>query len=171
MIRQNSSNTVHIFYNCKVYWMNLLYLIFLVYLYGMPKVWQKFSALLIISSSISQDLLSWGEVITNCSTFSNWCTRKIPRVSRPWLPTSWRKHEDKPAYWNLFIIVDIRYFYVTLLINPITDLWNNVTLIGKLSGFNHSSLWNAAIGCSEVAIKYFSSTDLSSSRSLPFPVT
>ena len=32
-------------------------------------------------------------------------------------------------------------------------------------------LWNAAIGCSDVAIKYFSSTLLSSLFSLPLPTT
>ncbi len=32
-------------------------------------------------------------------------------------------------------------------------------------------LWNAAMGCSDVAIKYFSSTVLSSLFSLPFPTT
>ena len=34
----------------------------------------------------------------NCSTFSNWCTRKMPHVSRPCDPASFRKHVETPAY-------------------------------------------------------------------------
>ncbi len=66
----------------------------------------------------------------------------MPLVSLPWDPTSCLKHVDKPAY-----------------------------LIGRSCVAIHSSLWNAAIGCSEVAIKYFSSIDLSSLFSLPLPIT
>lgn len=66
----------------------------------------------------------------------------MPRVSRPWDPTSWRKQVLSPAY-----------------------------LRGKSSGRSHSSRCRAAIGCSEVAIRYFSSMELSSARSLPFPIT
>ena len=44
-------------------------------------------------------------------------------------------------------------------------------LIGKSAVAIHSSRWKAAIGCSEVAMRYFSSTDLSSDFSLPFPRT
>ena len=36
-------------------------------------------------------------VNTNISTLSNWCTRKIPRVSLPAAPASRRKHGEKPA--------------------------------------------------------------------------
>jgi hypothetical protein len=43
--------------------------------------------------------------------------------------------------------------------------------MGSADSLIHSSRWKAAIGCSEVAIKYFSSNDLSSDFSLPFPVT
>ena len=57
-------------------------------LYDMPSTLQRFSALLIIWSMACQEASSWGDVITNCSTFSNWWTRKIPRVSLPWDPTS-----------------------------------------------------------------------------------
>ena len=44
-------------------------------------------------------------------------------------------------------------------------------LIGRSCVAIHSSRWYAAIGCSDVAIKYFSSIDLSSAFSLPFPIT
>ena len=80
--------------------------------------------------------------LTCLLTFSNWWTLKMPRVSRPWEPTSWRKQVDRPAY-----------------------------LIGKSSGRSHSSRWRAAMGCSEVAIRYFSSKELSSDLSLPLPIT
>ena len=75
-------------------------------------------------------------------TFSNWCTRNIPRVSRPCDPTSWRKQVEIPAYFS-----------------------------GNLSGSSQSSRWNAAIGCSLVAIRYFSSMSASSAFSLDFPTT
>lgn len=75
-------------------------------------------------------------------TFSNWWTRKMPRVSRPCEPTSCRKQVDNPAY-----------------------------LMGRSSGFSHSSRCSAAMGCSEVAIRYFSSMELSSAFSLPLPMT
>lgn len=75
-------------------------------------------------------------------TFSNWCTRKMPRVSRPWEPTSCRKHVESPAY-----------------------------LSGSSSGRSHSSRCSAAMGCSDVAIRYFSSMELSSALSLPLPIT
>ena len=35
---------------------------------------------------------------TYCSTLLNWCTRTIPRVSRPAAPASLRKHGEYPAY-------------------------------------------------------------------------
>ena len=38
-----------------------------------------------------------GSTKLNISTFSNWCTRKIPRVSRPAAPASRRKQGEKPA--------------------------------------------------------------------------
>ena len=75
-------------------------------------------------------------------TFSNWWTRNIPRVSRLWDPTSCRKQLDIPAY-----------------------------RIGRSWTAIHSSRWYAAIGCSEVAIKYFSSTPCSSLFSLRRPTT
>lgn len=81
-------------------------------------------------------------IFSIATTFSNWCTRKMPLVSRPCEPTSWRKQVDSPAY-----------------------------LIGKSSGFSHSSLCRAAIGCSEVAMRYFSSMVVSSLFSLPLPRT
>ena len=37
---------------------------------------------------LASQKLACGEVMTNCSTFSNWWTRKMPRVSLPWEPTS-----------------------------------------------------------------------------------
>jgi len=66
----------------------------------------------------------------------------MPRVSRPCEPTSCRKQVDSPAY-----------------------------LRGRSSGLSHSSRCRAAMGCSEVAIRYFSSTELSSAFSLPLPIT
>lgn len=71
-------------------------------------------------------------------TFSNWCTRKIPLVSLPCEPASWRKHVEIPMY-----------------------------LIGRDASGIHSSLWYAAIGCSEVAMRYFSSDESSSPAFLP----
>lgn len=75
-------------------------------------------------------------------TFSNWCTLNIPLVSLPCEPTSCRKQDDKPQYF-----------------------------FGSSFGSIHSPLWNAAMGCSLVAIRYFSSIEVSSSRSLPLPTT
>lgn len=92
----------------------------------------------IISSIIFQDSPSCGDVMQNCSIFLNWCTRKMPSVSRPCEPTSWRKHSEMPAY-----------------------------RIGRIFSSIHSSRWNAAIGCSDVAIRYFSSIVVSVSSSLP----
>ena len=40
---------------------------------------------------------SSGATKLNISTLSNWCTRKIPRVSRPAAPASRRKQLEKPA--------------------------------------------------------------------------
>lgn len=34
--------------------------------------------------------------MANCSTFSNWCTLKMPQVSLPCLPASLRKHVEMP---------------------------------------------------------------------------
>ena len=72
-----------------------------------------------------------GSVMQNCSIFSNWCTRKMPHISRPAEPASFRKQVEYPAY-----------------------------LSGScVSGdSNHSPEWYAEIGCSEVAIRYFSSS-------------
>ena len=75
-------------------------------------------------------------------TFSNWCTLNIPRVSRPWDPTSCRKHVDTPTYFS-----------------------------GSSLGSNHSSLCSAHNGCSLVAIRYFSSTAVSSATSLLLLIT
>lgn len=75
-------------------------------------------------------------------TFSNWWTRNIPLVSRPCEPTSCRKQVDNPAYF-----------------------------IGSFSGSNQSPRWRAAKGCSLVAIRYFSSRELSSAFSLDLPMT
>lgn len=86
-----------------------------------------------LNSNIKQDF---------CPTFSNWCTLKIPRVSRPWEPTSCLKQVEKPAYRT-----------------------------GRSSGLSHSSLRKAAMGCSEVAMRYFSSMALSSDFSLLLPMT
>lgn len=66
-----------------------------------------------------------------CSTFSNWCTRKIPHISLPAEPASFRKHVENPAY--------------------LRGSW-------VLGSSNHSPEWYADIGCSEVAIRYFSSS-------------
>ena len=33
----------------------------------------------------------------NISTLSNWCTRKMPRVSLPYVPASRRKYDENPA--------------------------------------------------------------------------
>ena len=91
-------------------------------------------------SNISHDLA--GSQSTNCSIFLNWWTRKMPLVSRPCDPTSWRKHSEMPPY-----------------------------LIGSDLGSMCSFRWYAAIGCSAVAIRNFSSVAVSPSISLLFPVT
>ena len=41
--------------------------------------------------------LSSGRTIDTSSTFSNWCWRIMPRVSRPPLPASERKHSEWAA--------------------------------------------------------------------------
>ena len=38
-----------------------------------------------------------GSTNVNISTLSNWCTRKMPRVSLPAAPASRRKQGEKPA--------------------------------------------------------------------------
>ena len=40
---------------------------------------------------------SSGRTNENISTLSNWCTRNMPRVSRPAAPASRRKQGEKPA--------------------------------------------------------------------------
>ena len=72
--------------------------------------------------------LSSGLQITNCSTLSNWCTRKMPHVSFPCAPASLRKFVEKPVYFS-----------------------------GRSFSSSHSPMWYPQIGCSDVAIRYFSS--------------
>ena len=51
-----------------------------------------------IASSRSCSATAWsGSTKLNISTLSNWCTRKIPRVSLPAAPASRRKQLEKPA--------------------------------------------------------------------------
>ena len=40
---------------------------------------------------------SAGATKANISTLSNWCTRKMPRVSLPYVPASRRKFVENPA--------------------------------------------------------------------------
>ena len=87
-------------------------------------------------------VLSRCHCISSEHTFSNWCTLKMPLVSLPWEPTSCRKHDDMPAYF-----------------------------LGRSSVAIHSFLWKAAMGCSAVAMRYFSSVVASSAFSLPLPTT
>ena len=65
---------------------------------------------------------------TNCSILLNWCVRKIPLVSLPCAPASFLK----------------------LVLIP-------TSLTGRSSAFRTSSMYMAAMGCSEVAIRYRSS--------------
>ena len=63
--------------------------------YGISKAWSSDSSIASSRSCSSSD--SAGSTNENISTLSNWCTRKIPRVSRPAAPASRRKHGEKPA--------------------------------------------------------------------------
>mmetsp|Transcript_12363 Transcript_12363/g.35761 ORF Transcript_12363/g.35761 Transcript_12363/m.35761 type:complete len:265 (+) Transcript_12363:584-1378(+) len=65
--------------------------------YGTPRLCQNSSAFISICFCISWLSSKSSLQMTNCSTFSNWCTRKMPRMSLPLLPASLRKQVETPA--------------------------------------------------------------------------
>ena len=58
--------------------------------YARPRPWSRCSAASSSSACQWSDSSSSALQMTNCSTFSNWCTRSSPRTSRPALPASRR---------------------------------------------------------------------------------
>ena len=63
--------------------------------YGISSACRISSSIASSRSCSSRD--SSGRTNVNISTLSNWCTRKIPRVSLPAAPASRRKQVEKPA--------------------------------------------------------------------------
>lgn len=67
--------------------------------YGRRCSWASRAAGWLTISSCMAELFSKSpSQMQNCSTFSNWWTRKMPHVSLPWAPASFRKQVETPPY-------------------------------------------------------------------------